>query len=95
MPQNIINNKKIYKRLQQSKLGRKLKNVTAKKHETNDSVATEKIEKSHTMQIEEETEIFDGRCTVDLKVLGQQLWFISCKEALYLNFIKNQRHVDD
>lgn len=38
----------------------------------------------------ENEDVMDGRRIVELKVLGQQLWCVSCKEALSLEHIENE-----
>jgi hypothetical protein len=40
--------------------------------------------------VEEQPDIMDGRCIVGLKIVGQQLWCVSCKETLSLQYIENE-----
>ncbi|XP_071639085.1 uncharacterized protein [Temnothorax longispinosus] len=40
--------------------------------------------------VEQQTNVIDGRRIVDLNILGQQLWCCSCTEALSLQYIESE-----
>ncbi|GAB1867736.1 Mutator-like transposase domain-containing protein [Camponotus japonicus] len=79
-----IVSKKVYeKRLLQQNIGKKRKKV----------IIDEPLQ-VHKNSIEEDDEeeisSLDGRRIVDLKFLGQQMWCVSCKEALSFEYIENE-----
>jgi hypothetical protein len=40
------------------------------------------VDRKAPTYVEEQPDIIDGRRVVPLKILGQQLWFVSCKEYM-------------
>lgn len=79
-----IVSKKVYeKRLLQQNIGKKRKKVIIDEPQ---QVHKNSIEEDD----EEEISSLDGRRIVDLKFLGQQMWCVSCKEALSFEYIENE-----
>ncbi|XP_024882270.1 uncharacterized protein LOC112461303 [Temnothorax curvispinosus] len=72
------------KRLAQRKAGQMRRKVSSKPEE-GDPVTNETVD-----DMEQQTNVIDGRRIVDLNVLGQQLWCCSCGEVLSLQNIQSE-----
>lgn len=83
--------KKIYeKRLAQQKSGISRKKAEVTSTESEDGVNRENQETHQEDQIDQESTLMDGRRIVDLKTLGEQMWCVSCKQALSLQYIEKE-----
>ncbi|KAK0179398.1 hypothetical protein PV327_005155 [Microctonus hyperodae] len=87
--------KKVYeKRVAQQKSGkrRKKEEVISTEGENRDSRDNHTSTDSENYK-HEESMLMDGRRIVDLKTLGKQMWCVSCKQALSLDYIEKETRI--
>ncbi|TGZ45817.1 uncharacterized protein [Temnothorax longispinosus] len=75
------------KRLAQRKAGQ-MRRKGSIEPEEGDPVTNETVDSVD--DVEQQTNVIDGRRIIDLNVLGQQLWCCSCGEVLSLQYIQNE-----